>query len=911
MNSQATTWPEETGFDLEGADASPQKAQLDALAIPVEQHITIHMVHLNHLDLSWYWRLPDTVQMCLETIRWHTRLLEAHPEARYSHTQCFILHVVEQLDPDLFRRFAALVRRGQVELDSGQVVEPDHNLPSGEALARQFLYGQRYLESRFGQRATTLVNSDSFGHCRSLPQVLRQAGIRGMIFKRPRQCYVALPESPFLWQGIDGTQMPALRFINKGAGLPSLSQYYQLPAGVSDLQEKVRRNLQAGVHHLFASHCNADSGGVTPYLAPFAGPGYEVRYSTPRELFAALAAESPVLPALARPLGPIYQGCYTTHIAEKEHCRRAERELREVELLWTLVALDGAGYPGEAIAAAWWRLCFLQFHDIITGTGSPEAHQDSASLYHELFLDTLALRRQAQIQLDRHAPGGSPRTYLVANPRPASAQAIAEVDVELPIQRGLAGTEIPAVGALQDDEGNSTPYQIVDRRQYQRYVRGTMLFPCSALPPLGLKAYRLVHNQTTPSEMADRPASLGGDPKPNTSCDSALAGTACSTSAVTAKGCTLENEYLCVQVGGPGIVRSIVSKADGREWLRGSPAPVRLELWPETDYRGDYGTPMKAWMLGTTERREDAVCLGEPTVLEQGPVRATQRIMHRWANSVFRTDVSLYSGQEWVELRTEIDWHEKEVLARLCVEPALAAPLRRLYGIPFGHEEASGQELEVPAVGWAALQGSESLVALLNRDRPGHTFRDGALRVSLVRCATGDFDPCTDSGVIRSTIRILPVPAGELRRVVESADEFMYPPVAWQAESLSPELATMPGPLLRLEGSGIQTSSVKLAEDGRGVVVRLYEATGARAEATLHLGRSLAGCSACEANLLEDAIAPLRLEGDKVRLAFAPFQIRTLIFALPVSVPESACIYRGGLMAGPGRPPCHRPTLEE
>ena len=112
-------------------------------------------------------------------------------------------------------------------------------------------------------------------------------------------------------------------------------------------------------------------------------------------------------------------------------------------------------------------------------------------------------------------------------------------------------------------------------------------------------------------------------------------------------------------------MKSLVTKADKREWLKQGKAPVRIELWPETKYVFDYGGPMKAWQLGVTERRENAVSAGKPEVVERGPVRATIRTRHKWGKSSFITDVSLYTGRPWVELRMEIDWHEKEVLTRL------------------------------------------------------------------------------------------------------------------------------------------------------------------------------------------------------------------------------------------------------
>jgi alpha-mannosidase len=40
-------------------------------------------------------------------------------------------------------------------------VEMDTNMPSGEALCRQFLYGQRYFKSRFGIISPTFVLPDT------------------------------------------------------------------------------------------------------------------------------------------------------------------------------------------------------------------------------------------------------------------------------------------------------------------------------------------------------------------------------------------------------------------------------------------------------------------------------------------------------------------------------------------------------------------------------------------------------------------------------------------------------------------------------------------------------------------------------------------------------------------------------
>ena len=58
------------------------------------------------------------------------------------------------------------------------------NLPSGEALVRQMLFGQQYFETRFGKRCETAWLPDTFGLSGSLPQLrllIRSAGMQSWI----------------------------------------------------------------------------------------------------------------------------------------------------------------------------------------------------------------------------------------------------------------------------------------------------------------------------------------------------------------------------------------------------------------------------------------------------------------------------------------------------------------------------------------------------------------------------------------------------------------------------------------------------------------------------------------------------------------------------------------------------------
>ena len=50
-------------------------------------------------------------------------------------------------------------------------VEPDTNVPSGESLVRQLVYGKRFFAEEFGVETHELWIPDVFGYSAALPQI--------------------------------------------------------------------------------------------------------------------------------------------------------------------------------------------------------------------------------------------------------------------------------------------------------------------------------------------------------------------------------------------------------------------------------------------------------------------------------------------------------------------------------------------------------------------------------------------------------------------------------------------------------------------------------------------------------------------------------------------------------------------
>ena len=64
-------------------DYLPRLDVLKTAPLPDGIPLTIHMTHMNHLDLAWYWCLDDTIEMALETLRYEHDLKRFDPDLRW------------------------------------------------------------------------------------------------------------------------------------------------------------------------------------------------------------------------------------------------------------------------------------------------------------------------------------------------------------------------------------------------------------------------------------------------------------------------------------------------------------------------------------------------------------------------------------------------------------------------------------------------------------------------------------------------------------------------------------------------------------------------------------------------------------------------------------------------------------
>ncbi len=274
-----------------------------------------------------------------------------------------------------------LVRRDGFHAVGGCWVEPDTNLPSGESLARQMIYGQRFFERELGRRCTELWLPDTFGYSGQLPQLMRLAGMTRMMTQKLSWNSFNPPEHHTLhWEGIDGSSV-LVHFPP--------ADTYNAEATVAEVQESVRRfrDHERSRDSLLVFGYGDGGGGPTRAMLErlrrmrdLRGmPRVELR--TPEAFFDRVEATARDLRTVTGELYFEYhRGTYTTQAQIKRGNRRAEGALHDAECLAALASrLAGAAYPREELRGLWEVLLTCQFHDILPGTSITEVNERARS----------------------------------------------------------------------------------------------------------------------------------------------------------------------------------------------------------------------------------------------------------------------------------------------------------------------------------------------------------------------------------------------------------------------------------------------------------------------------------------------------------------------------------------------------
>ena len=781
---------------------------------------TIYMVGASHIDLAWKWKYAETIEVCHNTFRDVMNLMDHYESDSlpgnpmfYAQSQAQAYEWMETYYPDLFEGMRHWVDEGLWEVVGGMWAESDTNLPSGESLVRQVLYGKLYFLDHLGVDVRVGWLPDTFGYSAGLPQIFRKAGIDAFACTKVNWNDThPPPKHMFYWTGPDGSRV--LTYI-------SLGGYDDIPLApiLDDLGEELDRLQPEILTYLFYIGVGDHGGGVYQGFVDTAlrlqRQGYPIVFARSEDFFRDLEANGVDEVVQDELYVEYHRGTYTSRAVAKERNRRAEIAVETLEKFSAASIPYGVEYPREDLDVIWKKILLNQFHDVLPGSGIDEVYEDFNSDHdfieartESLLLSTLdAIAARVDTQ---QGPPGDPLLVFNALSWPRSG----------PVALPMTPEEAEGMG-VTDALGKPMACQYSTEE-------ASLLFRAENVPSVGFKTFYLVSGVPT--------------------------GEAGMLAAAPTR---LENDSLVVTLDpASGLLASLLDKRAGRrEIVQAGAEANTLEMYTE-------GIDLfPAWDLAYDKYRTVPRRLRRPMtveLVETGPLRAVIRATYQHLGMPFEQKVILWAGLPRVDFAFRVDGWGRAMsqLLKVAFPLNLANPSKQAtYEVPYAAltrtHDGSTANWEACGQKWVNIQddgpGEDYGVALLSsnkygydlaNDGPGTGLSDGranVLRMTLLKSSSQPRPgamgltfggPVTDRGSFRSRYALYPHEGPwEDAGVVREAHEFNYPLRVHRTErhagDLPPELS-----FLRVSPSTVIATVLKTPErpaEEEELIVRLFE----------------------------------------------------------------------------------------
>ncbi len=803
------------------------------------------------------------LDMGLSNILRAMALLKSHPNYRFVLDQaCYVQPFLER-HPEEEPAFLQFVKEGRLAIVGGTDVMPDVNMPSGESFVRQVLYGKGYYRRKLGVDVTAGWQLDTFGHHPQMPQLMKLGGYKSFWTQRG----VPDPNTPseFIWEGIDGTQIPTFWLpqsyavtYGSPAQLPAFSDFFkQRFASLAPYSKGLGRVGLAG-----ADVCEPEPH-VPVLVEQFnkqPGTPFELRIGVPAD-FEALVARRPDRPVVRGDFNPIFQGTYSTRIELKQRTREVERLLTSAEKAGVLLRWLGKPADDDIVWRAWEPTLFNHAHDLMSGVMTDAVYEDTLRGYdfsQRLGSDELQTRlRTAASAIDTQG-AGIPVVVWNMLSWPRSDVAVVRV--------GLSDGGVTDLGVVGPDN-QPTPVQIVSevRSGGGDLLQADVAFSARDIPAMGYSIYRILPLRTPAAH-----------------------------NAVQKDEPVLENELYRVEMDPvSGAMTNLTVKA--AQWnVLDHPGNVvareedRGDVW-ELYHNLEAGfvtnkTPHSAPQPGKAVFSSDQI--GPRGVVRRGEVFSEFTVAHPFGGqNTFSTTVRLYAGMRRIDIHTRILNNEKSVRYRVLF-PTTIRDGAAHHEIPFGVVQRPAG-IELPAQTWVDYGNAERGLAVLNRGLPGNNVADGVMLLSLARSTRiqaygygGGYEPGMSSdsayelGKELSFDYALVPHTGDWKQsgVYRDGLEFNHPLLA-HTVAVHPGVLPNRWGLLQISAPNVVMTTLKAGPDNASVL-RIYETTGTPTRATIRMSANVSAAE--EVNLMEDPGTPLAVTDNSLQLDMKSFEIKTV-----------------------------------
>ncbi len=807
-----------------------------------------------HIDVAWWWTVEQTREKVSRSFATVLKLMEEYPGYRFMSSQPQLYVFLKERYPELYARIRERVKEGRWEPEGGMWVEADCNLTSGESLIRQFLYGKRFFREEFGVDNRILWLPDVFGYSGALPQIMKKCGIDYfMTTKLAWNQFDKIPYDTMRWRGIDGSEVLTHLITTLGVNQP-VSDFFTTYNGMlhpdaimGGWQRYQNKDINNDI--LVAFGYGDGGGGPTREMLETSmrmEQGVKgiplVRQEFARKYFEEL--EERVKDSRRLPVweGEFYfeyhRGTYTSMARNKRANRKSELGLMDLELL-SVMAQDQMAYPAEALERMWKTVLLNQFHDILPGSSIHEVYEVTKKEYSWIAGELAKLSEERMRAIAGEGQGVT--IFNTTGKERDDVVVLSGVESEMNsgVDSGMdSGVESGRrLVGLADENGNIFPVQ--------RTEAGAIAY-VEQLPAKGYRTFAPVYGEPDGKE-AKSPFALVNDR-------------------------VLETPYFTVRLDENGLFESIFDKEAEREVVKEGQRANLLRMYEDKPMNYDN------WDIDLyyTEKFWDALALEQMEWTELGPVRATLRQVRRISNSLIRQDIHFYGRSRKIEFETYVDWKEHQHLLKAHF-PVEVHTDEAAFDIQFGnltrktHRNTSWDVARFESCGqkWIDLSEGHYGVSLLNDCKYGHSVTDGTMALTLIKSGI-EPNPTADQEEHFFTYALYPHKEGWRQAgTVREAYKLNQPALA--------VLGGRPGARFGLAGvdqENVILETVKAAEDGKGVVLRLYESENARTRTVLTVNMDFTKAYIC--NMLEETEAEAPVNGNQIALLLKPYEVVTV-----------------------------------
>lgn len=786
-----------------------------------------------HIDVAWWWTVEQTKEKVSRSFATVLKLMDEYPNYKFMSSQPQLYYFLKERYPELYSRIKEKIKEGRWEPEGGMWVEADCNVTSGESLVRQFIHGKRFFKEEFGVDNRVLWLPDVFGYSGALPQIMKKSGIDYfMTTKLAWNQFNKIPYDTMRWRGIDGTEVLAHFITTVGIGQDPNEDFFTTYNGMlhpdaimGGWERYQNKNINNDI--LVAYGYGDGGGGPTREMLETSKRMEKgirgipkVRQEFVRNYFEEL--EDRVKDNRRLPVweGEFYfeyhRGTYTSMGRNKRSNRKSEFLLMDLELLSVLAQKQkGIPYPKEELDKLWKTVLINQFHDILPGTSIYEVYEVTKKEYAEVKKKGTALLEERLNALTDDGEG-----LTIYNTLGFKRDDIVNLG------------ECKAAG-LKDEKGNIYPIQQTADGAIA-YVKG--------IPSKGSKTFEIV-------EEAD----------------------VTSSSFVLKDDYNFETPFYRIKLDENGMFTEIYDKENQRQVLQEGERANLLRMYEDKPMYYDN------WDIDIfyTEKYWDADQVERLEWTEVGTLRATLEIDRKISNSLIKQKIHFYRDSRRIDFVTYVDWKEHQHLLKVHF-PLNIHTDEATFDIQFGnvtrkvHTNTSWDVARFESCGqkWADLSEGHYGVSLLNDCKYGHSVKDGNLALTLIKSGI-EPNPMTDYEEHYFTYALYPH-AGNWRDggTVQEAYKLNQPAYAVEGGVPGSESS-----FISVDKNNVITETIKEAEDGSGIIVRMYECDNALTKAHVSLG--IKASSITECNLVEEEIAPVDFNGHGFDIEIKPYEIKT------------------------------------